>query len=522
MADKKKSVPAKKKSGAEVDVFEAYEAKHKKAQSGASKKKGAVKKSAAKKGSSGRSKKKKKQRAWWPIPVTVVMVAILAFLGATAMREKRQYEDFIVMRETVDVAGFYPGVSIDGTDITGRGLSEVLGEIASREQAIRDSLHVTLVCGDRSWTITADELDYQSNYESVVRSAWQIGHEGSIAQRYQAIRELRQGGAHYTIERGYDQTLLRAITDMVAAEMTIPAQDAYVISFDMDSLTFNYGREQSGTYVDAEQLYLNTLSAIESGAAEQTVVVSQQTVQPRLTVDELTPLMGEMASARTKVEGDRDRRSNVALGLSLINGVRVEPGEVFSFNNTVGERTPEAGFKMAGAYMDGLPTQEYGGGICQVSTTLFNAIAKSDLELIARSPHSRPVTYVDKGKDATVSWPNQDLKFMNDTDYPVFIKTDYDESSRWCSVTIYGKKLDNGVYITIEAAVIKVYEPGDPVYKYTRDLPTGEKKKIDMEHEGYYCESYKIYHSADGTELSRELYCRSTYPASGGTYLVGQ
>ena len=111
---------------------------------------------------------------------------------------------------------------------------------------------------------------------------------------------------------------------------------------------------------------------------------------------------------------------------------------------------------------------------------------------------------------------------MNDTDYPVYIVARYDDDENRVYIALYGLQLEDGVYITIEAETLKTYEPGDPVYIYTKDLPTGQKKLIEEAREGYYAESYKIYHKADGTEISRELYCRSTYAASGAKYRVGQ
>ena len=511
----------KKKGAAEIDVFEAYEAKHKKAKA---KKSAAAKKSASARGkSSAKSRKKKKNNrsAWWAWPVTIVMIVILAGLSVTAMSEKKQYDQFVLMREAVDMPGFYPGISVNGQDVTGRAKNDVLSELAAQDQAIRAGLNVSVACNGRTWQITAGDLDYASDYEDVVRAAWQVGHEGSVSERYRAIRQVRQNGANFAVSQGYDTARLRAVTDDIASELSVPAQDAQIIAFDTDTLEFSYATEKTGTYVDADQLYQDTLAALQSGGG-QVVTVNQQIVQPTVSVSDISSRMGLMASARTFVEGDRNRRSNISLALSILNGMRIEPGDLFSFNGTIGERTASAGFKMAGAFKDDLVTEEYGGGICQVSTTLFNAVAKSDLELISRSPHSRPVSYVDKGKDAAVSWPNQDFRFLNDTEYPVYIVTEYNTETRWITIYLYGEKLENGVYITIEAQVVEEFEPGEDIYIYTKDLPTGQKKLIDPARYGYYCESYKVYHSADGTEISREPYCRSSYAASGAKYSVGQ
>ena len=505
-------------AGDEAAAFAAYEKKKK----AAAKKKTTARKSTAAKKSGSKRRKKKQQAAWWTWPAMIFMLLILAGLGAAAVREKVNYEQFVVMRETVDHEGFYDNITIDGVNVAGRSYSDVLSSLAAHEQSLRDNVSVTLVCGDQTRTITADELDYHSNYEDVVRQAWQVGHEGTVAQRYQAIRQLQSSGANYTVDRGWDASLLKAITNMLAEELTVEARNAAVTDFNLSTLSFSFSGEQVGEYVDPEQLYNTVYTAIVTGSGAQTVVVSRQEIAPKVTLSELQSRMGMMSEAKTTASGNKNRKSNIKLALSTLNGVCIQPGEVFSFNGTVGERTEAAGYKSAGAFVDGLVSEEVGGGICQVSTTLFNAVAKSDLEVIARSPHSRPVGYIDKGKDAAVSWPNQDFKFMNDTDYPVYIVAHYDNDENRVYIALYGLQLADGVYITIEAETLKTYEPGDPVYIYTKDLPTGQKKLIEDAREGYYAESYKIYHKADGTEISRELYCRSTYAASGAKYRVGQ
>ena len=294
MAEKKKS--AGKASQSEIDVFEAYEAKHKKAKA---KKSGAAKKSAKKRKKNGRG-------AWWAWPVTIVMIVILSGLSATAMREKSLYDQFVVMREAVNVSGYYPGVSIDGRDVTGRMLNDVLAELAAQDQAVRDSLVVTVNCGGRTWTVTATDLNYTSDYQDVARAAWKPGHEGNISERYQAIRRLQSEGANYVISRSYDETLLRKITDKIADDMSFPAQDAQIIAFDTDTREFSFSSEKNGVYVDAERLYQDVLAAIRSGAGGQTVTAAREAILPTVKVADIQDKMGLMASARTFVEGDKN------------------------------------------------------------------------------------------------------------------------------------------------------------------------------------------------------------------------
>ena len=127
----------------------------------------------------------------------------------------------------------------------------------------------------------------------------------------------------------------------------------------------------------------------------------------------------------TKTTSDSNRNTNIRLACEAINGTALMPGETFSFNQTTGQRTTSKGYRSAGAIAAGQSIEEVGGGICQVSSTLFNAVARADLQIVERSPHAWPSTYVGKGEDATVNWPNLDFKFKNNTDAPIFVITYY-------------------------------------------------------------------------------------------------
>ncbi|MCU0316667.1 MAG: VanW family protein [Fimbriimonadaceae bacterium] len=138
--------------------------------------------------------------------------------------------------------------------------------------------------------------------------------------------------------------------------------------------------------------------------------------------EDLEKIRTVMASSTTRFPtGNRPRSSNIALAARIINGTILLPGETFSFNGFVGRRTTARGFKTAGVFVNGRPDMDVGGGICQVSTTLYNAALKARLEVTARQPHSRPVPYVPLGQDAAVSFPQPDLRFTNNRQEPIAI-----------------------------------------------------------------------------------------------------
>lgn len=468
-------------------------------------------------------KRRKNKNPWWSWPVTVIMLVILSSVGLIINREMAQYREFTVMRATVSFDGFYPGISIDGVDVSGRELYEVLLSLEAHEKSLKDQISMNMVCGNQTWTVQPDDLDYHTDYEAVVKAAYQLGREGTVQQRYQAIQQLNTSGASFTITRGYDESLLKIITDQIAAELSYEAVNATVADFNLSTLEFTYTDSSEGRYVNAEQLYQDALSLLRSGTGGQTLAISQQVVQPDVRRSDLEGNFGMITEARTSTYGSNNNRiNNIELALDTLNGYCIEPGETFSFNGVVGQRTAERGYKKAGAFADGMVTEELGGGICQVSTTLFNAAVKSDLAIVERQPHSRPVGYVDEGKDAAVSWPNQDFKFTNNTGYPVYILTTMTETKNRCIISMYGRLLPDDTSIIVEAEVTETLEPEEDRYIYTTELMTGQKQLLEEARQGCKAVAYKIYLDANEQEIRREVLCYSTYAAAGAVYKVGQ
>ena len=154
---------------------------------------------------------------------------------------------------------------------------------------------------------------------------------------------------------------------------------------------------------------------------------------------------------------------------------------------------------------------EVGGGVCQTSSTLFNAVARANLEIVYRSPHAWPSDYVEKGMDATVNWPNLDFKFKNNTDYPVFIVAYYED--RKVTVELYGVGLQDGMTIDLQSVVTRtIPAPEGTKYVLNTSLAPGETKDTVKARTGYVVETYQVWYK-NGEEVSRNLLCTSTYKA---------
>ena len=359
--------------------------------------------------------------------------------------------------------------------------------------------------------------DYETGYFRY--SAPEDGYYVDADELYTEAMDLLESGGTilnvtgHVVEPSGDEPLdtdtLRGITDDIAREYSSEPRDAYVSGFDFDNREFLYTEAQSGTYVDADSLYESALEQIENGSRHLTVEV--QVTKPGTATNQITSSYGMITEAVTNASSSsKARLANIRLACEAINGTVVNPGETFSFNSTVGQRTKAAGYQIATVYNAGEVAEDVGGGICQVSTTLWNAAMKADCELVERNAHSRPVAYVDKGKDATVSWGVQDMKFKNTSDSPMYIVAYVNDKKR-VIIQIYGKLFPDGKYITIEAKTISKIQPGEPVYVQNPELISGTEVVVSEERVGYKAIAYRVYHKADGTEIERVELCRSYY-----------
>ena len=227
-----------------------------------------------------------------------------------------------------------------------------------------------------------------------------------------------------------------------------------------------------------------------------------------------------LSSFRTSFTSSNSNRStNIRLCSEKINGTVLMPGETFSFNQVVGKRTPEAGFKPATAYSGGKVVQEYGGGICQVSSTLYNAVLYANLEITERTNHGYKPSYVDPGLDATVSWGGPDFKFTNNRDYPIRIVCD--TSNKILNVYIYGLKRDTDYKVVLDAQYVSTVNY-KTVYQKDSSLKSGQSKVIQSGSNGCKTATYKYLYDANGTLVSSECISRDTYNPHNKIIAVGE
>ena len=248
-------------------------------------------------------------------------------------------------------------------------------------------------------------------------------------------------------------------------------------------------------------------TAINSSNRHETVQCTL--TNPDYTVSEYKALLFRDVLGQCTTDfnpGNKGRTTNVLLATDFCNGVILMPGDVFSYNDTVGPRTYERGFKDATIYVGNSAEDGVGGGICQVTSTIYYAALRADLKIVERYAHSREVTYVPKGEDATVAWGSKDFKFENNTGFPMKVVTSHKSNN--LTVKLYGTNLNNKT-VKIETTVLSK-TPFEVVYKVDETLAPGTEKVDSNGYTGYQTESYRVVY-IDGVEVSRTFENKSTY-----------
>ncbi len=414
----------------------------------------------------------------------------------------------------------FPGVIIDGVHVGDLSPSDALAQLGNAD-SVSAAFSLTINIGNKSWSLNSQNISAQRDLNKALIKAYAYGRQNTtdiigtqrtpFRQRVDTVLDLREHYATIQSQQTYDYATIQSVIDEIEAYVTREPLDAQIQSFDFNTRTFTFTEDQPGIAIDAAALYQQVIGLLEQGITNQSITVSPTLTLPSVTKQDLQNTFKLIAAFSTKTTSDSNRNNNISIACQSINGTVLLPGETFSFNTTVGERTIARGYREAGAIASGQLIDEVGGGICQVSSTLFNAVVRANLEIVSRSPHAWPSTYVNKGEDATVNWPNLDFKFKNNTDTPIFVITYYND--RQCSAEIWGKSLGENVTIDLSSTTVKTIEPSAEVlYIQNPELPVGTSKETVKLRIGYVVETYKVWYR-NGTEFQREFLHKSTYKA---------
>ena len=295
----------------------------------------------------------------------------------------------------------------------------------------------------------------------------------------------------------------------VAAKWDKKAKNGSISSYDANSDKFLFTGAENGQAVDQEKLKTDILAALDGKDFDAVITASVNPVEPEFSESTAKEKYKTLASFTTKTTANSKRNTNVKLAAQAINGIVLQSGEEFSFNKRVGERTEEKGYKGAAAYNNGEVVEEIGGGVCQVSSTLYNVVLKSGLKTTVRRSHTYEPSYVTPGTDATVSWGGPDYKFVNNSSAAVGLRASYYDQT--VTISIYGiPVLEDGVTYALKSEKLKDMDPPAPTYEEDPTLQPGVEKTKSSGSRGSYWET-RLVISKNGEVVSQDVDHNVTY-----------
>ncbi len=322
----------------------------------------------------------------------------------------------------------------------------------------------------------------------------------------------------YTVEaEGLDDAVWAEVKAL-AAKWDVEPKNGSIASYDKASDKFTFAGAQTGKKIDQEKLTSDIIAAMKAGEYSKTITATANEVQPEITEAQARENFKRIGTYTTKTTTNKDRNENIRLACAAINGTIIKPGEEFSFNKMTGNRTTEKGYKPAGAYSNGVVVQEPGGGVCQVSSTLYNAVVFAGLKTTERHAHTYEPSYVTPGEDAMVSYDGYagpDLRFVNNSKTAVGIKAAY--SNQTLTVSIYGNPiLEDGVTVSMHSEKIKELDPPAPTYVEDPTLEPGVEVVAKAATPGSRWQTNLIT-KKNGQVVSDVLFHNSTYTGKAAT-----
>ena len=445
------------------------------------------------------------------LKTAVVAAAFVLGLGAYSACMASDSLDSIIEEDVIP-----NGVTIDGVDVGGMTVDEATNTISIKVSSYMSDI-ITLATESGSVNVNADDLGVSWKNEDVVEEAVSAGRTGNLIKRYKEQTQLENGGIEYDVIFTADEKSIKNVLAENEEELNTEPVD-YDLKLENGEFTVIEGTP--GVEINVDESVEAVLEFVEyDWSAENTTVrLESEVSEPQGSEEELAKVKDVLGQFTTDYSSSAwGRAQNVANGCSKINGTLLYPGEEFSVYETVSPFDAENGYELAGSYENGTTVETYGGGICQVSTTLYNAVIRAELEVVERYCHSMIVSYVDPSADAAISGTYKDFKFVNNTDAPIYIEG-Y-TSGGLITFKVYGEETrESGRVVSFESETTSTTEPTTE-YQATSDA-IGYYSTVQSSHTGYTAVLWKVV-TVNGVEVSREKFNSSTYNMSPKIIAVG-
>ena len=455
--------------------------------------------------------------------IVMTALAVLSFIPAVLYNAERKSAEeanvgHITAVQAAEDERILDGVRIGPVDVSGMTEREAYEAV---EALINDmaSKKLTVDIGGETDTLPLRDAGFAWVNTDAPKEAVALGKSGNILSRFKQIHDLEEEPYVIPLERTVNDDVIEGFIGQEAAAHDRSPVNAGLIYEDGEFVTTE---PEEGMRVNQQASFLTIRRYLTSTweGGEPFCAMDVETLASKGTVEELSEIRDVLGEGVTDFSSSGESRAkNVRNGTEKVNGHVVYPGETFSVLDALVPFNEENGYDPAPSFIEGRTEDSFGGGICQVSTTLYLAVLRAELEVVQRSSHSMTVGYVKPSMDAAIAEGSKDFVFRNNTDTPVYIFANADEG--YVTMRIYGKETrDPQRKITFESEVLEESEPEKVNLLASSSHGFGYVKRLQSAQKGMTAQLWKIV-TVNGTETERETVNYSDYQMTEATYRVG-
>lgn len=489
-------------------------------------------------------------------PLTIVLIALLAaalVLGGVLLALKLKADKEEEERQSIINSGvFHNGITVAGVDISGMSMDEATAALKAAEAELTQNVGFTVSGAGQAFGIERDFFSIEYNTNDILSAAMALGREGTLEELQAELLDIQTNGRSFEIDYSIAQPDFTAFVAEIAAQVDREPTEATFsvkqleINPDTEALNaVNIGKADDDITTDLRDLRFDFVEAEPGAKIDQQALISEleertqardfgevtfecEEVAPVVTVAMLKETLVLRSSAYTSYAkgnyGRAERVHNMTKACGLIYGTVLQPGDVLSCNTLLGDRYEKYGWQLAPAVIEGgAGTEDQpGGGVCQISTTMYNAVLMGDYNIVYRQPHSSRLGYVDGGLDATINTGTIDFKWSNNTEAPIYVFTWIDKEQKrvWCEIYGLPFSADAGFdEIELYSERLPDIEPTADEFIVYSGLTAPYWMQKNAAKPGYVYDTYKIYKLA-GKEVKREPIANTIYKMHPARYYV--
>lgn len=456
-----------------------------------------------------RSQRKKKKKGIF-LGVAILCFCLAGGYFAYAYNQNQKIKEILAQK------GIYEGITIDGIDVGGLSKEAAMDMLVKTHGKDAANQSLVLFYENEEWVYAFKDIGAEYQVDEAVEAAYNFGRTGTEKENMQVVSNLIRNGQEIPLEFTYDDRKMQDKLIEVSEQFNQEAQNS---SMKRANGKFVIEKEVQGRKMDLEGTMINVDRVVESMQGGRAAIIADVT-EPEITYEDnqhVTDLIGSYSTKYTAY--DKNRNTNLVVGCQYLNGTLIAPGQVFSASEGLGEQTYKRGYRDAGVYVNGKVEEGMGGGVCQITSTLYNAAIYAELEIVERHPHSMTVGYVPLGRDAAIAGNYKDLKIKNNTEYPIYLET-Y-ASNGVLEVKLYGHEIhEAGRKVEFETVYEATIPKPDEIVKEDPEKVEGER---EVTHTGRTGSKVSVYKKVlqNGKQISKDRFSSSSYRAVADEVTVG-